>query len=374
MARQQFEGRSAAEAAIKACEALGTTRSALRYDVVSETGEGLERRVVIAVDGESVRHGGSNSASVAPGTVVGAPSAGDSSYDRPERSAERAPDRGGDRGADRGSSGAGGDRGPRRDSRGGADRGGERGGGRDRGRRDTRGGDRGGSGGGDRGPRRDGRGGGRGGDRDRGPRRGGEGGARREQPSAGIEPLLKLDQFGVPGPARTELSGTLSERANEAKTVLNGVLKRMHFEAAGRIVQDDAQEIHLDITGADAQRVIGKMGEPLLSMQFLVNRMLSRELEGEQVVVLDVAGYRERRRAALAELAKKLAARALEEKKVVKLSPMSAHDRRVFHLTLTEVEGVTTQSEGEGLYRRLLIIPSEFGGGAGGGVEAGSDD
>ena len=52
MARHEFEGRSAAEAAIKACEQLGVTRSALRYEVLSETGEGLDRRVVIAVDAE----------------------------------------------------------------------------------------------------------------------------------------------------------------------------------------------------------------------------------------------------------------------------------------------------------------------------------
>ena len=53
MSDRQFEGRTAAEAAIKACEALGTTRAALKYRVVSETGEALERRVVIAVDAQA---------------------------------------------------------------------------------------------------------------------------------------------------------------------------------------------------------------------------------------------------------------------------------------------------------------------------------
>ena len=67
------------------------------------------------------------------------------------------------------------------------------------------------------------------------------------------------------------------------------------------------------------------------------------------------------RRDALADLAKKLAERAMQEQKVVRLSPMSAHDRRVFHLTLKEMDGVNTRSEGEGLYRNLLIIPSQFG-------------
>ena len=80
----------------------------------------------------------------------------------------------------------------------------------------------------------------------------------------------------------------------------------------------------------------------------------------EQVVVLDAVGYRERRRDALKDLATKLSNRALEENKVVRLSPMSAHDRRVFHLALRDREGVDTRSEGDGLYRNLLIIPSQF--------------
>ena len=88
--------------------------------------------------------------------------------------------------------------------------------------------------------------------------------------------------------------------------------------------------------------------------------MVSRSLEGDQVIVLDAANYRSRRRDALASLAKRLADRAVEEGKVVRLSPMSAHDRRVFHLTLKEVEDVDTRSEGDGLYRSLLIIPSEY--------------
>ena len=96
----------------------------------------------------------------------------------------------------------------------------------------------------------------------------------------------------------------------------------------------------------------------LLPLQFLVNRMVDRsEDEGEQHIVLDAAGYRHRRRSALAELATKLAERAKEEGKVVRLSPMSAHDRRIFHITLQQLDGISTRSQGGGLYRPLLIIP-----------------
>jgi predicted RNA-binding protein Jag len=342
MARHQFEGRSAAEAAIKACEELGVTRSSLRYEVVSETGEGIEKRVVIAVDHEP-RAGGS--------VITSDPD------DRPPRRDEGAHESHGDRGPprDRAPRPADRDRGGRgersaRSDRGGRDR--DRGGRSDRGGRDR-----------DRGGRSDRGGRGIRGDRDRMPRR---------QPvpqeaDDGFEALLHIEDFPDTGVLRPELTGDISAKATHAKTMLNDVLARMKFDAAGVIVQDDGQEIHLDIRGSQAKRVVGNKGEPLLSLQFLVNRMVSRENEStEPVVVLDVAGYRERRRAALADLAKKLAERAIAEHKVVKLSPMSAHDRRVFHLTLTQMGGVTTQSEGDGLFRRLLIVPAEFspGGGA----------
>ncbi len=301
MPRYEFEGRSAAEAAIKACEQLGITRSALRYEVVSETGEGIERRVKIALE-----HDGAS----APRSERAA---------APEREARRESARP-----------------PRRSGRG--ERGERSDGRRGRDRRDGR----------DR-------------DRDR-PARFSERSREPQEADDGFEALLQIAESGESGIKRPELMGDISARATQAQTALNGVLERMGFAAAGVIVQDDEHEIHLDVRGDDARRVIGRKGEPLLSLQFLVNRMVTHESETAPVVVLDVAGYRERRRVALAELAKKLAERATQEHKVVKLSPMSAHDRRVFHLTLKDLGGVVTRSEGDGLFRRLLIIPAEFAG------------
>ena len=158
-------------------------------------------------------------------------------------------------------------------------------------------------------------------------------------------------------PERPVITGELSARAQRAKTALEEMVKRMNLGLEVRVVQDEADEIHFDLRGADTGRVIGKKGEALLSLQFLLNRIVARDEDGVQHVVLDAAGYRHRRRAALADLAKRLATRAVQERKVVRLSPMSAHDRRIFHITLQEMEGVSTRSQGDGLYRPLLIIP-----------------
>ena len=383
MTERQFEGRSAAEAAIKACEVLGVTRSALRYKVVSEVGEQLNRRVVIVVDVEA--HAAAAQAHSNDEGSEGATGAGRSerrpagerqpraSSDRSERGDRPASDRGerGDRPAsDRGERGERpvSDRGERVD-RPASDRG-ERGdrpasdqsdrsassGDRGRGRRREGGATASSS------PRRSGR------DRDRGdgPRRsarGGDrerGGAHAGHDDDGIEALLKLDAQPVtPVTPRPDIVPQ-GERAKRALTLAGDLSRLLQLDAVPHVVGEDDAEIHVDMHGRDGARLIGKKGEVLLAFQFLMNRILSRQEDGDQVVVLDAGGYRERRRNALAELAKRLASRALQERKAVRLSPMSAHDRRIFHMTLKEVEGVTTRSEGDGLYRNLLIIPSEF--------------
>lgn len=337
MSRREFQGRSAAEAAIKACEALGVSRSELKYDVVSDVGEGLARVVVISA---AVPEGGTR------------PVERDEHSERPPRrdapaARDSAPDGEGESDDARGASVSHEGRRPMGDDRGRGNRGG-----RDR----DRGGDRGGRGG------RGGR------DRDRGGRGGrGRGGRDRGGPDRatntppqddGLEALLNLEAFkSVEVPQRAAITENASPRAAKAQTVLTEVLRLMGTGIEVRLVQDQGDEIHFDLLGGDLERIIGKKGETLLSLQFLINRMVGREAENEQHVVLDAGGYRHRRRLALADLAKRLAERAVAERKVVRLSPMSAHDRRIFHITLQEMDGVTTRSQGEGLYRPLLIIP-----------------
>ncbi len=312
MSRREFRGRSAAEAAIHACEELGVSRADLRYEVLSERGEGLERVVVIAVDIE---------AGAAP-SGEGRAATADEERQR-EWHRDREPHRGDEeRGGGRGRRGGGG-AGRHRESR---PHGGE---GRPprmaRGRDDDR--------------------------HRRGPR---------EAEGDGIEALLNLDAPGaVKAPPRPALEGDGGALAVQARTVLTDLTRHMGLSLEIVRVGESDEELEFDLRGADETRVVGRKGEGILALQFLVNRMMSREAEEGKRVVIDAGGYRQRRRDALADLARRLAARALEERKVVRLSPMSAHDRRIFHITLEEVAGVTTRSEGAGLFRKLLIIPEE---------------
>lgn len=174
----------------------------------------------------------------------------------------------------------------------------------------------------------------------------------------GLEALLNLDASAAsPVPERPALDGAGSELAEKARGVLGELVQKMGLTLNVVRVGENDDEIELDLRGTDTARVVGRKGEGILALQLLVNRMASREAEEGKRIVIDAGGYRQRRREALADLARRLAARALEEHKVVRLSPMSAHDRRIFHITLETMAGVSTRSEGNGLYRKLLIIP-----------------
>lgn len=146
-------------------------------------------------------------------------------------------------------------------------------------------------------------------------------------------------------------------KAEEAADVLLGIMERMDLEVRVRI-RDDDDEIVLDVRGEDAGRAIGKKGQTLDALQFLVNKIVNRHPLGRRHVVVDSGDYRERHEKGLVSMAKREAKRAVQNGRVVTLEPMSARDRRVIHLSLAKFPGVSTRSNGEGLERRLQIIPA----------------
>ncbi len=149
-------------------------------------------------------------------------------------------------------------------------------------------------------------------------------------------------------------------KAEEAAEILDELLNLMDLDVDVNIRADGAQ-IELDATGHDAGKVIGKKGATLDALQFLINKMVNRFPEGRRHVVVDSGDYRERHDEGLVSMAKRQAERAVNERKVVTLQPMNARDRRVIHLSLAKFEGVTTLSQGEGMRRRIQIIPSRRG-------------
>ena len=116
----------------------------------------------------------------------------------------------------------------------------------------------------------------------------------------------------------------------------------------------------IDIQGEDAGLLIGKRGETLRSLQFLLNTMLAQRTEGSEPitpVMVDVEHYRRRREQNLQRLAERMSRRATSSGRTVELEPMSPADRRTVHMALGDSTAVTTESVGEGPDRRVTIIP-----------------
>ena len=146
-------------------------------------------------------------------------------------------------------------------------------------------------------------------------------------------------------------------KAEEAAEVVDELFNLMDLDADVEI-REDGERVVLDVGGPDAGRVIGKKGQTMDAVQFLVNKIVNRLPEARRHVVVDSGDYRERHDHGLMSMAKREAKRAMDEGQVVTLQPMSARDRRVVHLSLAKFDGIKTESEGQGKRRRIQIIPS----------------
>lgn len=103
--------------------------------------------------------------------------------------------------------------------------------------------------------------------------------------------------------------------------------------------------------------LIGAHGENLRSLQYLTNMALKSAGFVDNMAVIDIAGYRRQRNERLTARAKQLAEQVLAEGKEMPLDPMSAFERRIIHQAVSEIEGVTSESDGEGRERHIVIKP-----------------
>lgn len=112
---------------------------------------------------------------------------------------------------------------------------------------------------------------------------------------------------------------------------------------------------HLRMTGPGLGILIGRRGETLDALQYLVNLAVSRQIGEKPHIVLDAAGYREKRRETLVRLAENLARKVQKTRQPVALEPMNPQERRIIHTAIQKVPRVDTRSEGEEPYRKVVI-------------------
>jgi spoIIIJ-associated protein len=122
-------------------------------------------------------------------------------------------------------------------------------------------------------------------------------------------------------------------------------------------IREDDETMVATLTGPDLGLVIGKHGQTIDAIQYLANAILWRGAEDRKSVVVDAAGYRDRRRASLEQLADRAAGEARAAGRAVALEPMSAVERKIVHLHLQEREEVETTSEGTEPNRYVVVSP-----------------
>ena len=132
------------------------------------------------------------------------------------------------------------------------------------------------------------------------------------------------------------------------------------FGVEGATIEEyegDEGEIILDIVGGDLALLIGRHGRTLDSLQALVSAITNRKLGFRYPVVVDIEGYRHRRRLKIEDIARRAADRAARQHAAVRLRPMTPYERRVVHVALREDGRITSASEGEDPFRMVVITP-----------------
>jgi spoIIIJ-associated protein len=155
-----------------------------------------------------------------------------------------------------------------------------------------------------------------------------------------------------------------------ARKILEDLLERMDIHAYITAVltrvpgqKGDIEEtVTLHIEGADEEAMgllIGRRGDTLRSLQFLLNLLVSRRVQKWPQVVVDVGNYRQRRQESLEGLARRMAERVRQTGRPIMLEPMAAYERRIVHLALREDKSIYTESSGDGENRKIVIYPSK---------------
>jgi len=160
-------------------------------------------------------------------------------------------------------------------------------------------------------------------------------------------------------PSRPVTDAEASAIAAKTKTTLADILGLMGVKASVEtIVDEKSGETILEIRSDNSGLLIGRKGQTLEALQYLVTRIAGERMGNDEPhLVIDIENYRERRRKSLEDMALRLGEKAKRQRKTVTVDALSAADRRIIHAALQDDPWLTTRSLGQGSYRRLLIIP-----------------
>lgn len=159
------------------------------------------------------------------------------------------------------------------------------------------------------------------------------------------------------------LPETRTDVARTAREVLEELLPLMDLEASVAeaqpfldVEEEEVAPVALDIEGDDLGILIGRHGQTLSCLQYMVRLIVGHRTGVWAPITIDVEGYKKRRSQSLQDLALRVAEQVRTRRAPITLKPMPAYERRVIHQTLSGDPLVTTQSTGEGEYRRVVVL------------------
>ena len=142
-----------------------------------------------------------------------------------------------------------------------------------------------------------------------------------------------------------------------AKDALENILTLIPMEGTTVSAAQNDGTIALNIEGDTSGLLIGRKGRTLDALQFIVNKIVNKALEKRTQVVVDSENYRQRRQESLIQMALRMGEKAKNIRKPVVTNLLNPHDRRIVHMALRDDESLDTKSRGEGILKKILIIP-----------------
>ncbi len=142
---------------------------------------------------------------------------------------------------------------------------------------------------------------------------------------------------------------------------LDNLFKAMQLEAKCDVSYDETEGVmNIEVSGPEMSVIIGKRGQTLDSLQYLISLYVNKKSESYIRVKLDTENYRARRKDTLENLAKNIASKVKKTRRSVTLEPMNPYERRIIHFALQNDKYVETKSEGEEPYRRVVVCLKRY--------------
>jgi len=167
--------------------------------------------------------------------------------------------------------------------------------------------------------------------------------------------------FGVSRPAKVRIFYNENKEnvGDKVKVYLDEILSKMGIDGGVKDVKESDSKVYVELESKiSSGLLIGKKGKTLEALQFMVNIMINNNTGSEKKIILDIEQYRDKREKSLKKMSREVAQKVIRSGRPMILEPMNPFERRLIHLTLQNDKRVMTKSEGQGIYRKIKISPS----------------